>query len=105
MVARPSFLLNCTGRPAPSFTGEYITQPLALTTKVSQTSVKGLSGSRLVTTTGRVTATRELRRTELTALALCIVSLLRSARAAGHAHRIGLSPLKVTQACQEGLFP
>src|ERR1700680_3137905 len=105
MVARPSFLLNCTGRPASTFMGEYITQPWALTTKVSQISEKGLSGSRLVTTTGRVTGTRELRRTELTALALCIVSLFRSARAARHADRLGLSPLKVTQACQEGLFP
>src|SRR6266851_5705373 len=105
MAARPSFLLNCRGRPASTFFGEYMTHPWALTTKVSQISEKGLSGSMLVTTTGRVTGTRELRRTELTALALDIVSLFGSARAARHADRLDLSQLKVTQACEESVFP
>src|SRR6266852_2546102 len=105
MAARPSFLLNCRGRPASTFLGEYMTHPWALTTKVSQISEKGLFGSMLVTTTGRVTGTRELRRTELTALALDIVSLFAKCARRSARDRLGLSSPKVTQAGLEGLFP
>src|ERR1700674_880236 len=50
-------------------------QPWALTTKVSQTSENWAPGSRLVTSIGTVTGTRELRRNVGTCV-LCIASAL-----------------------------
>ena len=50
-------------------------QPWALTTKVSQTSENWAPGSRLVTSIGSVTGTRELRRNVGT-FVLCIASAL-----------------------------
>src|SRR5215468_5980204 len=51
-------------------------QPCALTTSVSQTSEKRVPGSRLVTRTGRLIGTRELRRTAAGDFTFCIVRAL-----------------------------
>src|SRR5580765_804882 len=51
-------------------------QPCALTTRVSQTSEKRVPGSRLVTRTGRLIGTLELRRSAAGELVLCIITAL-----------------------------
>ena len=74
VVSRPSLLWKCSSTPASSFTGERSEHPCALTTMVSHTSEKRVPGSRLVTSTGRLTGTLELRRRGAGEFAFCIFS-------------------------------
>src|SRR6516164_10221959 len=76
VVSRPSLLWKCNRTPASSLTGERSEQPCALTTMVSHTSEKRVPGSRLVTRTGTLTGTLELRRRGAGAFALCMVTAL-----------------------------
>src|ERR1700739_1009292 len=88
VVSRPSLLWKCSSTPASSFTGDFMAQPCALTTSVSQTSEKRVPGSRLVTRIGTLIGTLELRRSAVGEFTFCIVTGL-------SAKNIGMHPVTV----------